>query len=268
MIFQLFMSGALRQGKYALLALSTLLVTSIPSARAFTVFDPSNFFANIQQYYQFIEQLRATYQQLDTMYHQLMYAQRQFEAMQHPNYWKQFITRRPDWLPRDWRHTQNMLNQGYNPGDAGDVNAYESAVLEHGQTFPKVETRLLAGDPNSRRVKQYQLEDDAAAKAAGASKAAYASLAGDAERGVRGYREQIDDFARQIAAIADGDTDIKDVLDAQAAMQVLQMQMQADTLALVQHQLQLQYAQANRSLTSTAQSATFFGTSPLEHAKK
>jgi hypothetical protein len=268
MKLQLFTPGALRQARYAVLALGTLFVTAIPSARALVVFDPTNFYANIQQYYQFIEQLRATYQQLDTMYHQLTYAQRQFEAIQHPNYWKQFIYRRPDWLPRDWRHTQDMLAQGYNPGNSQDVNAYDSAVLEHGQTFPKVETKLLAADPNSRRVKQYQLEDDAAAKAAGASKAAYASLAGDPARGVRGYREQIDDFARQIADIADGDTDIKDVLDVQAAMQVLQMQMQADTLAVVQHQLQLQYAQTNRQLTGTAQSASFFGTSPLEHPKQ
>jgi hypothetical protein len=268
MIKAIFTSDTLRQGKYVVFAASALLVTSMPASRATVVFDPTNFYANIQQYYQFIEQLRATYDQLDTMYHQLEYAQRQYEAMRHPNYWKQFIYRRPDWLPRDWRYTQNMLSQGLNPGDAKDVNAYDAGVVEHGYEFPKVKTQLISGDPNSRRVKQYELEDDAAAKAAGASKAAYAALAGDPGRGVRGYREQIDDFAKQIQGIADGDSDIKDVLDVQASMQVLQMQMQADTLALVQHQLQLQYAQANRNLTNTAQSATFFGTSPLEHAKK
>src|SRR5687767_7758456 len=92
-------SETLRRGKYAFLTVTALLITSIPSARALTVFDPSNFYANLQQYYQFVEQLRATYDQLDTMYHQLDYTQRQYEAMRHPNYWKQFIYRRPDWLP-------------------------------------------------------------------------------------------------------------------------------------------------------------------------
>ncbi len=258
---------ALRQGKYALLAVGALLVTSIPSARAMMVFDPTNFYANIQTYYSTVEQIRTLYDQLDTMYHQLETAQDQYQAMKHPNYWKQFITRRPDWLPRDWHHTQDMLGRGLNPGEARDVNAYDAAVLEHGETFPKVDARLISADPNSRRVKQYELEDDAAAKAAGASRSAYTALAGDPARGVRGYREQIDDFARQIQGIAGTDTDIKDVLDVQAAMQVLQMQMQADTLALVQHQLQLQYARANRNLTNTAQSAMFFGASPVEHAR-
>ncbi|GEM_PF-4089671 len=264
----IFASETLRHGKYAVFGATALLLASLPSARATVVFDPTNFFANLEQYYTSIEQLRNAYNQLDTMYHQLEYAQRQYEAMRHPNYWKQFIYRRPDWLPRDWRRTQGMLAQGLNPGDAKDANVYDAAVYEHGANFPKVESKLISGDPNSRRVKQYELEDDAAAKAAGASKAAYVALAGDPERGTRGYREQIDDFAKQIQGIADGDSDIKDVLDVQASMQVIQMQMQADTLALVQHQLQLQYAQANRNLTNTAQSATFFGTSPLEHAKK
>jgi len=268
MIKRILNSEALRQGRVVIVAASALLITSIPSARAMVVFDPTNFFANLEQYYTTIEQLRNAYNQLDTMYHQLEYAQRQYEAMRHPNYWKQFIYRRPDWLPRDWRRTQGMLAQGLNPGDVKDANAYDAAVYEHGANFPKVESKLISGDPTSRRVRQYELEDDAAAKAAGASKAAYAALAGDPERGTRGYREQIDDFAKQIQGIADSDSDIKDVLDVQASMQVLQMQMQADTLALVQHQLQLQYAQANRNLTNTAQSATFFGASPLEHARK
>ncbi len=264
----IFTSETLRQGKFAVLAAGALLITSIPSARGIVVYDPTNFYANIEQYYSTIEQIKTLYDQLDTMYHQLEYAQRQVEAMKHPNYWKQFIYRRPDWLPRNWQRTQGMLAKGLNPGDAKDANAYDAAVYEHGANFPKVETKLISGDPNSRRVKQYELEDDAAAKAAGASKSVYAALTGDPKQGVRGYREQIDEFVKQIQAISDGDTDIKDVLDVQASMQVLQMQMQADTLALVQHQLQLQYAQANRNLTNTAQSATFFGTSPLEHAKK
>ena len=264
----IFKSETFRQGKFAVFAATALLLVSIPSARGTVVFDPTNFYANLEQYYTSIEQLRNAYNQLDTMYHQLEYAQRQVEAMKHPNYWKQFIYRRPDWLPRNWQRTQGMLAQGLNPGDLKDANAYDAAVYEHGSNFPKVETKLISADPNSRRVKQYALEDDAAAKAAGASKAAYVALAGDVERGTRGYREQIDDFAKQIHDISDGDTDIKDVLDVQASMQVLQMQMQADTLALVQHQLQLQYAQANRNLTNTAQAATFFGTSPKEHAKK
>lgn len=261
-------SNRFRQGKYALLAATMLLTASISSARAIVVFDPNNFYANIQQYYQFVQQLRTMYDQLDTMYHQLEYTQRQYEAMRHPNYWKQFIYRRPDWLPRDWRYTQDMLARGLNPGDAKDVNAYDAGVLEHGRTFPAVEAKLISSNPNSRRLQQYGLENDAAAKAAGASKAAYAALSGDPAHGQRGYRAQIDDFAKQIQATAGADSDMKDVLDLQASMQVLQMQMQADTMTLVQHQLQLQYAQANRSLTSTAQSASFFGTSPLEHAKK
>jgi hypothetical protein len=268
MITKVITSERLRQGKYALLVATVLVTVSIPSARAFVVFDPTNFYANIEQYYTTIEQLRNAYNQLDTMYHQLEYAQRQYEAMRHPNYWKQFIYRRPDWLPRDWRYTQDMLARGLNPGDLKDVNVYDAGVLEHGSNFPMVETKLISSNSDSRRVKQYALEDDAAAKAAGASKAAYAALSGDPTRGTRGYREQIDDFAKQIQAIAGSDNDMKDVLDVQASMQVLQMQMQADTLALVQHQLQLQYAQANRNLTNTAQAATFFGTSPLEHAKK
>ncbi len=263
----IFTSETWRQGKFAVLAAGALLITSIPTARGIVVYDPTNFYANIEQYYATVEQIKTLYDQLDTMYHQLEYAQRQVEAMKHPNYWKPFITRRPDWLPRDWQHTQGMLAKGLNPGDAKDANAYDAAVVEHGGNFPKVETRLISADPNSRRVKQYELEDDAAAKAAGASKAAYVALAGDTEHGTRGYRDQIDDFVKRIQDISDSDTDIKDVLDVQASMQVLQMQMQADTLALVQHQLQLQYAQANRNLTNTAQSATFFGTSPLEHAK-
>jgi hypothetical protein len=260
-------SETVRRGKFMVLAAGALLIASIPSARGMVVFDPTNFYANLEQYYTTIEQLRNAYNQLDTLYHQLEYAKQQYQAMRHPNYWKPFIDRRPDWLPRDWRRTQGMLAQGLNPGDAKDANTYDAAVVEHGANFPKVETKLISGDPASRRVKQYELEDDAAAKAAGASKAAYAALAGDPQRGTRGYREQIDAFATQIQGVADGDSDIKDVLDVQASMQVLQMQMQADTLALVQHQLQLQYAQANRNLTNTAQSATFFGTSPLEHAK-
>jgi len=256
----------------ALCALSLVAVTSIPSARATVVFDPTNFYANIQQYYQFIEQLRATYDQLETMYHQLEYAERQYQAMSHPNYWKQFITRRPDWLPRNWEHTQSMLEKGYNPGDAEEVDghdaSYKKGFNQHMRDFPRVDPTLISKDTNSVRVKQYDLENKATAEAAGTSRQIHESLVGvEGDETQPGYRKAIDQYAEAVKAL-EGATDMKDTLDLQASMQIMQMQMQADMMVLMQHQLQLQQAQSSRNLASTAQSAKFFGTSPVEHAKK
>lgn len=128
---------------YFLMFLSVAVLTVSPmikrDAHAIggVVFDPTNFYANLNTYYQTIEQVRAAYEQIRSL-------EAQLNAMTSQSYWSRYLTQRPEWLPQTNEETQKMIEAGYNPGVQGDVNAFK---IKYANKYPALTQAQVSKSP-------------------------------------------------------------------------------------------------------------------------
>jgi hypothetical protein len=237
---------------YLLMALTVATLTVAPmlkrDAHAIggVVFDPTNFYANLNTYYQKIEQLRTAYAQLETLYSQLRAAEAQLNAMTSKSYWSRYLTQRPDWLPRTNDETQQMIEAGYNPGDQGDLNAFRLAQKKYASRYPALTQTQVSKNPSDRNWVAYN-------ELKGSTDTSLAMAEALHDKQIAEYK----DFLKENANRLDTTDDLKASVDLNNAMLQQSMAIQLDQLIISNQQLRMAALESNQNLNSMALNAEF-----------
>lgn len=239
-----------RKSTHYFLMLSTVTALTlgpmIKTAEGIPVFDAGNFYANINTYYQTIEQVRTAYQQLETLYSQLRAAESQLNAMTSQSYWSRYVTHRPDWLPQSNDETQQMIEAGYNPGDQGDVNAFTTAKRNYANKHPGLTQQQVSKNPTDRNWVAYK-------ELKGGSETAVAMADEIYEKEMPKYKRFLDDNKDRLDTTAD----LKASVDLNNAMLQQSMLMQYDQLVLSNQALRMTAFESNQNLNTMALNAEF-----------
>lgn len=239
-----------RKGTHYFLMLSTVAVLMlgpmIKTAEGIPVFDAGNFYANMNTYYQTIEQVRAAYQQLDTLYSQLRAAESQLNAMTSQNYWQQYLTQRPGWLPRTSDETQQMIEAGYNPGDQGDVNKFNEAKQRYDNKYPALTQAQVSKSASGRGWVTYDETRKSTVTSLAMSDALH-------DQQMAEYQDYLAENRDRLGATED----LKSSMDLTNAMLQQSMLMQLDQLRIANQTLRMAALDSNDRLTTMALNAEF-----------
>lgn len=232
---------------YLLMLLSVAALTMAPMVKrdahaiGGVVFDPTNFYANIQQFYQTVEQVRAAYAQLRSL-------EAQLNAMTSQNSWSRYLTQKPEWLPASNDETQKMIEAGYNPGDQGDVNAFNQAKVKYANKYRPLKPSQVSKNVTDRNWVAYE-------DLTGSTQAAVAMT--DAL-----YDDQMkkhEKFIEESRGLLDTASDLKASVDLNNSMLHQSMQIQIDQLKISNQMLRMAAMESNEKLSGMAVNAEFAG---------
>lgn len=213
-------------------------------AYGMVVFDPTNFMANIEQYYTDVEKLKTAYDQLNALYRQIQTAEAQLNALTSKNGWQQLVTNRPSWLPKSYDDTQHMLDAGYNPGDADDVGRYRQ---KYDATFRPLTQQQVSRSPNDRNWVVYQNTVANTSNAMATSQKLFENIA------------QYDKTLQAIQPTLGATDDLKSSVDLTNTLLYQSMAMQLDSMRAMQQQLQMAAVNQNQDLNAMAVNTEFAG---------
>ena len=232
-----------------IVAMLTLLPANPRDANALVggvVFDPTNFYANIQQFYQTVEQVRAAYQQLEAQYKQL-------NAMTSKSYWTEQMPQYKSWTPATWQDIQRMIEAGFNPGDAGDAEAYARARQRYQNRNPRLTQQQVASNENAVQWTEYQDTYNATASAAVTTEVAQDRI-NTYEQTIKTLREQV-----QQSGASD---ELKASVDLTNNMLLQMVSLQLDQMKLGQHTLNMLATREGSRNSARFVNATFLGSKP------
>lgn len=239
-----------RKSTHFFLVLSTVSVltlgTMIKTAEGIPVFDAGNFYANMNTYYQTIEQVRTAYQQLETLYSQLRAAESQLNAMTSKSYWSRYLTQRPQWLPQTNDETQQMIKAGYNPGDQGDVTAFTNAKKKYANKYPGLTQQQVSKNPTDRNWVAYEELKGGTETALGMSDELYEKRMAEYHAFLNANKDRLDTT-----------DDLKASVDLNNLMLQQSMWMQYDQLLVSNQTLRVTALESNQNLNTMALNAEF-----------
>lgn len=241
-----------------------LLITGIVAVFAFVpvnresnamvVFDPTNFMANIEQYYTDVEKLKTAYDQLNTEYQQLQQLYVQVQALTSKAGWERYLSQYANRLPMNSDDLQRMLEAGYNPGDADSVDKYKA---KYANRYRPLTQQQVARSPTDRNWVVYQDIN-------GTTQAALAMADETYDKNIAEYKTFIQQNQGNIGATED----LKSSVDLNNSMLNMMMRMQVDQLTIANQLLRLSAQQGNQDLNAMAVNAEFAGLGNTTMARK
>lgn len=240
----------------AIVAMLALMPANPRDAHALVggvVFDPTNFYANLNTFYQTVEQVRAQYQQLEALYSQIRTLEAQLNSMTSKSYWTEQLPQYKSWTPMSWQDIQKMIEAGFNPGDGGDAEAYARAKQRHQQRYPRLTQQQVSNNENAVQWTEYQDTYDATSSALGMAEAA--------QEQIKNYELAIKTLKGQVKESETSDA-LKSSVDLTNNMLLQMLSLQLDQMKLGQHTLHVLATRENSRLRGRETNAVFLDAKP------